>query len=168
MEPTWLGLILLWKRPHRTFLVPSTRCSVQLLSHVWLFVNPWTAACQVSLSITSSRSLLKLMSIESVVPSSHLTLCCPLLPPSVFQRSGSFPMSQFFISGGPSVGASASVLPVNIQDWFPLWLTGLISLLSKGLSRVFSRTTIQKHQFFGAQASLWHKSHIYTWLLEKP
>ena len=84
-----------------------------------------------------------------------------------FPASGSFPMSQFFESGGQSIGASASasVLPKNVQDWFPLGLTGLISLQSKGFSRVFSSTTIQKHQFFGAQPSLWSNSHIHTWLL---
>ena len=180
--------------------------SVQLLSCVWLFATPWTAARQASLSITSSRSLLKLMSTESVMPSNHLILCRPLLllpsifpsirvfsnesvlrirwpnywsfsfsispsdeysgliplggmsvfyiasivymcqsqPPNSsrlqsFPASGSFPMSQFFTSGGQSirVSASASVLPVNIQDWFPLGWTGWISLQSKGLSRVF-------------------------------
>ena len=84
--------------------------------------------------------------------------------------SGSFPMSWLFASGGQSIGASvsASVLPMNIQGWFPLGLTGLISMLSKGLSRVFFSTTIWKHQFFGAQPSLWSSSHIGTWLLEKP
>ena len=87
-----------------------------------------------------------------------------------FPASGSFPMSQFFTSGGQSIGvsASASVLPMNIQDWFPLGLTGLIALLSKGLSRIFTNTTVPKHQFFGAQLSLWSSSHIYTWLLKKP
>ena len=86
-----------------------------------------------------------------------------------FSVTGSFLMSQFFYSGGQSirVSASASVLPMNSQDWFPLGLTGWISLLSKGLSRVFD-TTVQKHQFFGAQFSLWSNSHIHTWLLEKP
>ena len=86
-----------------------------------------------------------------------------------FPESGSFPMSQFFVSGGQSIGASAlaSALPMNIQDWFPLGLTGCISLQSKWLSRVFSNTTVQKHQFFSAQLSLWSNSHIYTWLLEK-
>ena len=85
-----------------------------------------------------------------------------------FPASGSFLRSQFFASGGQSIGVSvsASVLPMNIQYWFPLWLTGLISLQSKGLSRVFSKTTVQKHQLFGAQLSLWSNSHIYTWLLE--
>ena len=85
-----------------------------------------------------------------------------------FPASGSFLMSQFFASGGQSIGASASVLPMNIQDRFPLWLTGWISLQSKGLSRVFSNTTVQKHQFFNAQLSLWFNSHIHTWLLDKP
>ena len=86
-----------------------------------------------------------------------------------FPESGSFPMSCFFTSGGQSteVSAPASVPLVNIQDWFPLGLTGWISLLSKGLSSVFSNTTIQKHQFFGAQLSLQSNSHIHTWLLEK-
>ena len=86
-----------------------------------------------------------------------------------FPASRSFPMSQFFISGGQSTGvsASASVLLMNIQGWFPLGLTGLISLQSKGLSRVFSNTTVQRHQFFSAQPSLWSDSHICTGLLEK-
>ena len=84
--------------------------------------------------------------------------------------SGSFPMSWLFTSGGQNVGVSASVsvLPVNIQDWFPLGLIGLISLQSKGLSRIFSKTIVRKHQFFNAQPSLWSNSHIHTWLLEKP
>ena len=87
-----------------------------------------------------------------------------------FPAPRSFPMSQFFASGGQSVGvsASASVLPMNTQDWSPLELTGLISLQSKALSRVFSNTTVQKHQFFNTQLSLWSNSHIHTWLLETP
>ena len=87
-----------------------------------------------------------------------------------FPASGSFPVSWFFASGGQSIGAStsASVIPVNIWDWFPLGWTGWISLLSKGLSRVFSNTTVQKHQFFSVQLSFWSNSHIHTWLLEKP
>ena len=123
--------------------------SVQSLSRVQLFVTPWTAAHQASLPIANSQSFLKLMSSELVMPSNHLILCHPLLLPS----SGSFQMSQFFASGSQSIGVSAStsVLPMNIQDWFPLGWTGWISLLSKGLSRVFSNTTVQKHQFFGAQ-----------------
>ena len=84
--------------------------------------------------------------------------------------SRSFPISQFFASGGQSIGASTSapVLPMNIQDWLPLGLTGWTSLQSKGSSRVFNNNTVQKHQFFGAQPSLWSNSHIHTWLLEKP
>ena len=110
--------------------------SVQLLSHVQLFETPWTAAHQASLSIANSQSLLKLMSDESVMPSNHLILYHPLLlPPSIFPGSGSFQMSKFFTSGGQSIGASASasVLQMNIQDWFPLGWTGWISLQSKGL-----------------------------------
>ena len=87
-----------------------------------------------------------------------------------FPASGSFQMSQFFVSGGENIRASASesVFPMNIHDWFTLGLTGLISLLSKGLSRVSSNTTVQKHQFFSTQLSLWYNSHTCTWLLEKP
>ena len=145
--------------------------SVQSLSHVRLFVTPWTAAHQDSPSITNSRSLLNLMSIESVMPSN---ISSSVIAISSYRQSflawRSFLMSQLFASGGQSIGASAaaSVLPINIQDWFPLGLTGLISLQSKGLSRVFSNTTVQKHQFFGAQSFLQSNFHIYTWLLEKP
>ena len=129
------------------------------LSCVQLFATPWIAGCQASLSIASSQSLLKLMSIESVMPSNHLILCCPLLLlPSIFPsiRVFSSESVQFFASGGQSIGvsASASVLPMNIQDWFPLAWTGWISLQSERLSRVFSNTTVQKHQFFSGQLSL--------------
>ena len=98
---------------------------------------------------------------SSVTPFSS---CLQYLP-----ASGSFPMSQFFTSGGQNIGASASasVLPMNIQYWFPLGLTGLISLQCEGLSRIFSNTTVQKHQFFSTQLSLESNSHIHTWLLEK-
>ena len=145
--------------------------SVQLLSPVWLFATPWIAAYQASLSITNSWSLLKLMLVESVMPSIHLILSHPLLLCfQSFPASRSFPMSQFFASGGQSVRASAtaSVPPMNIQNWFPSGLTGLISLLSKRFSRVFFNTTFQKNQFFGTQLSLWSHSHIHTWLLGKP
>ena len=113
--------------------------------------EPMDCSMPASLSITNSQSLLKVMSIESVMPSNNLILYRPFSSHlQSFPASGSFPMTQFFASGGQSIGtsASASVLPMNIQDWFPLGLTGLISLLSKGLSRVFSNTTVQKHQFF--------------------
>ena len=144
---------------------------VQSLDPVQLFKTPWTAASQASLSFTISQRLLKLMSIESVMTWKHL--------PSVvlfssclqsFPASGSFPMSQFFPSGDQSIGtsASASVFSMNIQDRFPLGLTSLIPLQSKGLPRVFSNTIVQKHQFLNAQLSLWSNSHIHTWLLEKP
>ena len=125
--------------------------SVQSFSCVQVFATPWTSARQASLSITNSLSLLKFLSIESVMPSSHLILCrlLLLLPPAV-PASGSFPMSQLFTSGGQSirVSASASVLPRKIQDCSPLGWTGWISLQSKGFSRVFSNTTVQNHQFF--------------------
>ena len=120
-------------------------------------VSPWTAACQTSLSITKSQSLPKFMSIESVMPSNHLILCRPLLlPTSSYPAAGSFQMSQLFVSGGQRIGVSAStsVLPVNPQGWSPLGWTGWISLQSKGLWRVFSNTTVQKHQFVGTQLSL--------------
>ena len=103
---------------------------------------------------------------QTTISSSVITFSSRL---QSFPASGSFPVSQFFTSGGQSIGvsASASVLPVNIQDSFPLGWTGCISLQSKGFSRVFSNTTVQKHQFFGTQLSLWSNSHIHTWLLEK-
>ena len=110
--------------------------------------------CLAFLSFTISRSLLKLMSIESVMPSNYLILCCPLLLlPSIFPSLRVFSNESVFTSGGQSIGvsASASVLPMNIQDWAPLGLTGWISLQSKGLSKVFSNSTVQKHQIFGAQ-----------------
>ena len=108
---------------------------------------------------------------ELVMPSNHLILCCPLLLlPSDPAASGSFPMSKLFTSGDQSIGVSASsiVFPMNIWGWFPLGWTGLISLQFRGLSRVFSSSTVWKHQFFGAQPFLLFSSHIYTWLLEKP
>ena len=144
--------------------------SAESLSHVWHFATPWTAARQASLSITSSRSLLKLMSIESVMPSKYLIICRPLLLlPSIFPSIGVFSNESVLrISQNIGASTSASVLPMKIQDWFPLRFTGFISLQSKGLSRVFSNTTVQKHQFFSAQPSLWSNSHIHTWPLEKP
>ena len=116
---------------------------VQLLSHVQLFATPWTAVSQTSLSFTLCPSLLKFMSIESVMPSNHPILA-PFSCPQSLPAPVSFPTSWLFTSGGQNIGtsASASVLLMNIQGWFPLGLTGLISLLSKGLSRVFSNTTV--------------------------
>ena len=109
--------------------------SVQFHSHVWLFETPWTAACQASLSITNSQCLIKLMSIELVMPSKHFILCHPLLlPPSIFPSIRVFSMSQFFTTGGQSIGVStlASVLPMNIQDWFPFWIDWLDLLAAQG------------------------------------
>ena len=108
--------------------------------------------------------------VSDAIQPSHLLSSRPLLPPSVFPSIRVFLMSWLFTSGSQSIGvwASASVLPKNIQDWFPLGWIGWFSLLSKGLSRVFSNTAVQKHQFFGSQLSLWSNSHIHTWLLEKP
>ena len=130
--------------------------SVQSLSCVWFFATPWTAAHQASLSITNSRSLLRLMSIESVMPSNHLSLCRPLLlPSSIFLSIRVSSNESILRIRWPKnwISAAASVLPVNIQDCSPLGWTGWISLQSKGLLRVFSNTTVQKHQFFGAQLS---------------
>ena len=129
---------------------------VQSLSCVWLFVTPWTAAHQASLSLTIFRCLLKLMSIESVMPSNHLALCHSLLLlPSIFPSIRVFPSESVLPILCQSIGASASasVLPMNIQGWFPLGWSGWISLLSKGLWRVFSNT-VQKQQFFCSQLSL--------------
>ena len=121
---------------------------VQLLSHAQLFATPWTAALQASLSFTISQNLFKLMSMGSMMPSNHLVLCHPLLLlPSIFPSIRIFSMSWLFASGGQSIGTSASVFPMNIRSWFPLGWTGLISLQSKGLSRVFSSTPVWKHQW---------------------
>ena len=141
--------------------------SVQSLSHVRLFVTPWIAARQACLSITNSRSSLRLTWCHPAISSSVVPFSsCPQSLPA----SESFPMSQLFALGGQSTGVSAlaSFLPMNTQDWSPLGWTGWISLQIKGLSRVFSNTTVQKHQFFGAQLSSQSNSHIHTWPLVKP
>ena len=146
---------------------------VQLLSRVQLFATPQTACsspgfpvlqCLPEFAQTHNHWIgdnIPTISSSLIPFSSHL---------QSFPASGSFPMSWHFASGAQSIGAStsASVLPMNIYGWFPLGLTGSISSLSKGLSRVFSTTTIRKHQYFGARPSLWPNSHIHTWLLEKP
>ena len=129
---------------------------VQLLSPVWLLAIPWTATHQAFLSSTISRSLHRLMSIESVMPSNHLILCCPLLLlPSIFPSIRVFSNESALCNRWPNIGASATVLPMNIQGSFLLGLTGLISLQSKGLSRVFCSTTIRKHQLFGLLSLLY-------------
>ena len=145
--------------------------SVQLLSRFRLFVTPWIAACQFFLSIIISWSSLKLMSIESVMPSSHLILCRPLfllppIPPSIRVFSNE---STLHMRWPEYWSFSFSIIPPkNTQGWSPLGWTGWISLQSKGLSRVFSNTTVQKHQFFGAQLLSQSNSYIHTWPLEKP
>ena len=143
--------------------------SVQPLSHVGFCVTPSTAARQGFMSITNSWSLFKFIPLSKVY---HATISSSLIPFSFclqsFPESGSFPMSQLIASVGQRIGASASVLPVTIQGWFPLELAGLISLQSKGLPRVFSSTTIQKYKFFSSQPSLWTNFHIHTWPQEKP
>ena len=137
---------------------------VQSLSRVRRLVTPWTVAWQAPLSSTMSHGLLKLMPIEPVMPSNQLILCGPhLLLPSIFPASECFPISWLFTSGGFSISPFS-----EYSGWFPLGLTAFISLLFKGLSRVFSSTTIWKYQLFDAQPSLWSNSHISMWLLEKP
>ena len=142
---------------------------IQSLSHAW-FYDPVDCSTPGFPGLYYLPEFVQTPSIESVMPSN---ISSPVAPFSsciqFFLASGYFPMSWLFASGGQSIGASASALvfPMNIQGWFPLGLSGLISLQSKGLSRVFSSTIIWKHQFFGAQPSLWSNSHICTWLLEK-
>ena len=138
---------------------------VQPLNRVQLFETPWTAACHAPPPITNSQHLLKLMSIDSVMPSNHLILCHVfLLPPSIFPSIKVFSNESVIHIRWLSIGvsASASVFPMNIQDLFPLGWTGWISTQSKGLSRIFSSTTVQKHQFFSAQISLWSNSDVHT------
>ena len=145
--------------------------SVQLLSHVRLFATPWIAARQASLSISNSQSSFRFTSIESVMPSSHLILghlllLLPPIPPSIRVFSNESALHR----GGQRIGVSAlvSFLLKNTQDWSPLGWTGWISWQSKGLSRVFSNTTVQKHQIFGAQSSSQSNSHIHPWCLQSP
>ena len=139
--------------------------SVQLLSCVGHFVTPWTVAHQASLSITNSCSLLKLMYIQTVMPSNHLFLCGPLLLPSIFPNIRVFssePVVRIMWPKCWSLGFSISEYSGLISfriDWFYL-------LASKGLSRVYSNTAVQKHQLFSAQLSLWSNFHNHTWLLE--
>ena len=137
---------------------------VQSLSCVWLFVTPWTAVRQ---GFPVLHYLLKFAQthvhwVDDAMQPSH-PLLPPSPPPSIFPSIRVFPMSWLFASGDQTIGAPASVL--NMQDWFPLGLTGLISFQSKGLSRVFFSTIVQKHQFFGTQPSLWSNTHIHIWLL---
>ena len=160
-----------WNKPvtKGSILSDSVSQSVQSLSHVWLFVTPWIAARQASLSITNSQSSLRLTS-KSVMPSSHLILSRPLLllppiPPSIRVFSNE---STLLMRWPKYWSFSFSILPKKSQGWSPSEWTGGISLQSKGLSRVFSNTTVQKHQFFGAQPSSQSNSHTHTSPQEKP
>ena len=168
-SPSWT-----WTMPFSTILscmlsLNHMEYFLSFFSSVRLFATPWITAHQAYLSITNSWSSTKLMSIESVMPSSHLILCRPLLllspiPPSIRV----FPNESTLHTRWPKYWSfSLSISPSNTQDWSPLGWTGWISLQSKGLSRVFSNTTVQKHQFFGAQPSSQSNSRIHTWPLEK-
>ena len=192
LHPKWLNAFLRARKSLQD-IPPTSQCHhlskepvvVQSFSPFQLFETPWTAAHQASLLLTNSQSLLKLMSIESVMPSNYLILFHPLLfPPSIFPSIRVFyNVSALCIRCRKYWSFSFSIrwnilmeysnifywnIPMNIQGWFPLGWTGLISLQSKGLSRVFSNTTVWKHQFFGAQPSLCSNFHIHAWLLEKP
>ena len=155
---------ILFQLRHTTYVV----LVVQLLSYVRLFRLQHARLSRPSLSLRVCSNSCPLNQ------RCHPTISSSVIPfffcPQSFPASGSFPVSWFLTSGGQGIGASASasVRPMNIQGWFPLELAGLISLLSKGLSRVYSNTTVWKHQAFCTQLSLWSNSHIHTWLLEKP
>ena len=154
-----------------SFFLNFQSSSVQLLSHVRLFATPWIAACQASLSITNSWSSLKLMSIELVMPSSDLILCCPLLllPPTHPSIRVFYNVSTLYKRWPMCWSFSFSIIPSKEHPGLiSLGWTGWIFLQSKGLSRVFSNTTVQKHEFFGAQPSSQSNSHIHTWPQEKP
>ena len=135
---------------------------IQSLSCIQLFVIPWTAAHQASPSFTISWNHW----CYPIMASSVITFFCL----QSFPESESFPVSQFFASSGQIIEASslASLFPMNIKGWFPLGLTGLVSLQSKGLSRIFCSTTVEKHKFFSYEPCLWSNSHLHPWLLEKP
>ena len=155
----------MWLLEEKQSLYLCISIVVQLLGRVQFFLTPWTAVCQASLSFTISWNLLRLMSNKSVMPSNHLILYCPLLLPSIFPSIKVFSNKLVLHFRWPKCWSFrfSFILPINIQGWFPLGLTSLISLLFKGLSRIFSSTSIQKLQFFGTQPSLWSHSHIPTW-----
>ena len=153
------------------FIIIVMGSSVHSFSHVWLFVTPWTAAHQAphpspTPGVHPNPCPLSQWCHPTISSSVDPFSSCP----QSFPASESFQMSQLFTSGSQSIGVSASksVLPINTQDWFPFGWTGWISLQSKGLSRVFCSTTVQKHPFFSAQLSSQSNSHIHTWPLEKP
>ena len=167
--PTYQIHILI--HTYNIYITDTYITSVQSLSRVRLFATPWITACQASLSITNSQSSPKIMCIELVMPSSHLILCLPFLllppiPPSIRVFSNE---STLCMRWSKYWSFSFSISPSNEHPGLVSFRwTGWISLQSKGLSRVFSNTTVQKHQFFSAQLSLQSNSHIHTWPLEKP
>ena len=167
----WTTLLRRNRHCQNVFII-VLHCFISFAQSCPTLLTPWIAGRQASLSISNSRSLPKLMSIKSLIPSSHLILCHPLLLLlSIFPSIGVFSNDQHFEWGDQNIGASASVsiLPMSTQDWSPLGWTGWISLQFKGLSKESSpNTTVQKHQFFGIHPSLWSNSHVRTWPLEKP
>ena len=165
-------MLWLWRDSHNFYSQLTGRDqshkSVQSLNHVRL-CNPMDCSTPGFPVLHQLQELAQthVHGVNDAIPTISFSVvpfsCLQSFPPS-----GSFPVSQLFTSGGQSIGASASILSMNIQDWFPLRWTGWIFSQSKGLSRVFSNTTVQKHQFFGIQLSLWSNSHNHTWLMEKP
>ena len=156
-----------WNCQGLSFHLLACCCCCSLVKSCPALCNPMDCSILGSLSFTITQSLLRLMSTESVMPSNHLILCYSLLHlPSIFPSIRVFCRESALRIRWPKYGTStaAEVLPVRIQGWFPLGLTGLISLQTKGLSRVFSSTTIRKHQFFGAQPSLPSNSHIHSYM----
>ena len=157
-EPVWAAV-------HTTHIV------VHSLSCVWIFVTPWTTARHLPCLSPTPGACSYSCPLNWWCHSTSLSSVAPFSSCSQsFLSSGSFPMSWLFTSNGQNTraSASASVLPKNIQGWFSVGLTGLISLQSRGISRVICSTTVQKHLFFSTQPSLWSNTHIYTWLQEKP
>ena len=168
-----MGILVLVLRGRVFSLLPLSMMfsSVRLLSPVWLLGILWTASRRLPCPSPTPGDYPNSCPLRwSCHPTVSSSLVLFSSCPQSFPASGSFQMSQLFASGGQSIGVSTStsVLPINTQDWFPSGWTGWISLQSKGLSRVFSNTTVQKHQFFSTQLSLWSNSHIHTWPLEKP
>ena len=156
--------------PKKTiYLHLSVSQSVKSFTCVRLFVTPWTAARHNSLSIANYQSLFKLMFIESVMPSNHIILCLPFSShPQSFPTSGSFQMSQFFASGTQNYWSFSISPSSEYSGLISFRMDWLDPLQSKGLSRVFSNTTVPKYQLFGDQLSLWSISHFHTSLMEKP
>ena len=168
MELPLIALRQPWQPGDGLALIARSECSVSSVAQSCLFATPETATCQASLSIANSWHLPKLMPIESVIPSNHLILCRPLLLlPSIFPSIRVFSNESALHIRWPKYWSFDFNISYT-QDWSPLGWTSWVSLQPKGLSRVFSNTTVQKHQFFGAQLSLESNSHIHTWLLEKP